>query len=64
MCALKVVVHVTLLKFFIFLFMCNDDINEKQTTVHGLYGWKEILKIALFGKFAQFTNELDLTRKS
>ena len=38
-CTLKAVVHITLLTF-IFLFMYDDDIKEKQTTVHGL--WKDL----------------------
>ena len=49
-CTLKAVVHITLLTF-IFLFMYDDDIKEKQTTVHGLWkdlAEKKIVIIALF----------------
>ena len=40
-CTLKVVVQVTLLTFF-FFFMYDNDINEKQTTEHGL--WKYVAR--------------------
>ena len=41
-CTWKVVVQVTLLTFVIFLFMYDDDINEKQTTEHRL--WKYVAR--------------------
>ena len=54
-CTLKAVVHMTLLTF-IFLFMYDDDIKEKQTTVHGL--WKDLAEKKLL-LLHHFIKELD-----
>ena len=61
-CALKVVVHITLLMFvnlFYVWWRYQQEVDDSAWVIEGR-DWKKIVIIASFDHFAQVTNELDM----